>query len=82
MNTLLRFSQAKEGRLKEVANACTSSEDFRTLLNEATAALMRRGDWDGVVVPMGICLRDDCITWPRYVGACGNSRYPISDSDR
>lgn len=68
MNQLLTFAEAKASRLREVANTCASSDDFKSMLNEATERAMNRGDWDGTVVPMAICIRSDCITWPRYVG--------------
>lgn len=66
--SLLTFAQAKTSRLKEIAQACPDSDDFASLLNEATQALMTRGDWAGVVVPIMVCVRNGCVTWPRYVG--------------
>lgn len=66
--SLLTFAEAKASRLKEIAQACPTSQDFADLLNEATQALMTRGDWAGVVVPITVCVRNGCVTWPRYVG--------------
>lgn len=67
-NSLLTFSEAKTSRLREVANTCSSTDDFKSLLNEAVERALNRGDWNGTVIPMAICVRSDCITWPRYVG--------------
>jgi hypothetical protein len=38
------------------------------MLNESVERLMHRGDFQGLVVPMAVCIRDGCITWNRYVG--------------
>lgn len=65
---LLTLGEAKSSRIKEIAQACNSTAEFLSLLNEATEALMTRGDWAGVVVPIHVCVRGGCITWPRYVG--------------
>jgi len=76
--SLLTFAEAKASRLQDIAQACSSSSEFASLLNEATQALMTRGDWAGLVVPIHVCVQNGCVTWPRYVGkvrrinACGN----------
>ncbi len=64
---MLTFGQVKESRLKEVVNSCRDSEDFRSLLNEATQALLERGDWRGTLQPIRVCVNNGCITWPRLV---------------
>ncbi len=63
------FGQLKssESRLKEVINSCKNSEDFRSLVNEASEILLNRGDWAGTVVPMRFIVRRGEVTWPRYV---------------
>lgn len=76
---LLTFAEAKSSRLQEVAQACSSSDEFRSLLNEATEGLMNRGDFVGTLIPIHVCVRNGCVTWPRYVkkvrriNRCGDS---------
>ncbi len=47
---------------------CPQGDGFRNLLNEATSRMMRRGDWDGTVVPIYVCVYGGCVVFPRYVG--------------
>lgn len=65
---MMTFDEAKASRLRNIAGACPSSDEFRDLLNEATQRLMIRGDWKGVVVPIYVCVRRGCLVFPRYVG--------------
>lgn len=64
---MLTFSEAKKSRLSQVSQSCVNSDDFKSLLNEATERLMRRGDWPGLVVPIYLCVKSGCVVWPRYV---------------
>lgn len=64
---LLTFEQVKNSRLVEIAGVCADSDQFKSLLNEAIEALLVRGDWSSTVVPTYFCVRDGCITFPRYV---------------
>lgn len=64
----LTFAQAKNSRLKDVASACADSDEFKSLVNEATERLMTRGDWSGTVVPIHLCSFGGCVVFPRYVG--------------
>lgn len=64
---LLTLAEARTSRLREVAQTCSNSAEFLSLLNEATQALMTRGDWVGLVVPIFVCVKGGCVTWPRYV---------------
>lgn len=66
---MLTFGQIKCSRLNEVAAATSDSENFRSLLNEAIEALLNRGDWRGTLQPIYVCVRNGCVTWPRYVHA-------------
>ena len=63
---LLTFKQVKDSRIIQVAAACSNSDDFRSLVNEATEMLLVRGDFVGTVIPVYLCVRDGCITMPRY----------------
>lgn len=64
---MLTFGEAKQSRLREVAQSCANSDDFKSLLNEAVQRLVRRGDWPGTVVPIFLCVKSGCLVWPRYV---------------
>lgn len=64
---LLTLAAAKASRIKEVTQSCSSSDEFLSLLNEATKRLMQRGDWAGLMVPIYICVRQGCVTWPKYI---------------
>lgn len=65
---LVTFAQAKDSRLRDIANVCPSSDDFKSLVNDATRMLMRRGNFWGTVQKVQICTYNGCITWPRFVG--------------
>ena len=49
-----------------------SSDDFKSMLNQATRKLMNRGPgeraWWGTVQKLQICTYENCLTWPRWVG--------------
>jgi hypothetical protein len=66
---LLTLKEARESSLADIASACPSSAKFASLLNEATERLLRRGDWEKTVVPIYVCVRRGCVTFPRYVGS-------------
>lgn len=65
---LLSFRRVKASRVAEVANLCPDSDAFRGLLNEVVSRIMMRGDFVGTTAPVAFCLRDNCATWPRFVG--------------
>lgn len=66
---LLTFGEVKTSRIPEIAQSCSSSDDFRSLVNEATEMLLERGDWEGTKEPIYVCTQRGCVTWPRYVGS-------------
>ena len=66
---LLTLDQLRNNsRLNQIASTCTSSSEFSSLVNEATEALMTRGNWWGTVQPISCAIYSNKITWPRYVG--------------
>ena len=66
---LLSFSAAKDsGELANVVGVCSSTDQFKSYLNQAVRKIMRRGNWFGTVQKIRVCVYDNCITWPRYVG--------------
>jgi hypothetical protein len=69
MAELLTFGQAKASReLAQVSGVCGGSDQFRAYLNQAVRKLMRRGNWFGTVKELQVCVFENCITWPRFVG--------------
>jgi len=65
---LATLLEARQSSLSSIAGACTNSAQFRSLVNEATQLLMRRGDWPGLIVPIHVCIKRGCVVFPRYVG--------------
>lgn len=55
--------------ITRVAGSCTESTKFLGKLNEATERLMTRGDWATTFIPIHVCVKRGCVTWPRFVGA-------------
>lgn len=53
--------------IRRVTGFCPDSEDYISLVNEATRRLLRRGDWPGTITPIYLCVRQGCVVWPRYV---------------
>lgn len=85
MGQLLTFAQAKASRdLANVSGVCGSGDQFMAYLNQATEALMTRGNWFACVQKIRVCVRDNCVVWPRIVGTilatniCGR-RVPQKD---
>ena len=69
MPELLSFRAAKDSNeLANISGVCPSSEQFKSYLNQAVRKIMRRGNWFGTVQKIRVCVYDNCITWPRYVG--------------
>ena len=69
MSQLLTFGEAKDSReLANVSGVCSNSDEFMSLLNQATRKLMRRGNFFGTVQKIRVCIYDGCIVWPRWVG--------------
>ena len=65
---MLTFADVKADlRMREVVNCCPNSEDFKSLVNSGVRRLLNRGDFEGTVAIVGMCLKSDCVTWPRFV---------------
>lgn len=85
MGHLLTFAEAKASRdLANVSGVCGSGDQFRDYLNQAVEALMTRGNWFATVQKIRVCVHDNCVVWPRFVGTilatniCG-ARVPQKD---
>lgn len=64
----LILQQVQGGAFQTAAGVCTNSSDYFDIINEVVPRLMERGDWPGTIVPIQVCVRQGCVTWPRYVG--------------
>ena len=66
---LLTLGDCKRDRgIRAIINVSPSSQDFADIVNDACRKALRRGDWDGTVIPIQVCVRNGCLVWPRYVG--------------
>ena len=66
---MLTFSQAKSSyELKQVSAVCSSSDEFKSLLNQAARDLMDTGNPWNTTRRMQFCTYGNCITFPRFVG--------------
>jgi len=65
---LKTFQELKASNAIQIAGATPNSDRFKNLLNEATERLLNRGDFDGTVVPIQVCVSSGCVVFPRYVG--------------
>lgn len=76
---MITFGDAKNSYLTDIASACSDTDQFASVVNEATQRLMERGNWWGTVQPLRLCSYGSCVTWPRAVGSvlatnlCGHS---------
>jgi hypothetical protein len=84
VSNLLTFGEFKASRATIVAGLCADSAAFNQLVNDATRRLMRRGAFYGTTQNIQVCVRNGCVTLPRYVGSilavnvCGN---PIASAN-
>lgn len=78
MIDFLTFGQVKNSSVGRIAGVCPDSSQFAEFVNEAVERLMTRGDWAQTLVPIHMCIKGGCVTWPRFVGSirrmriCGN----------
>lgn len=65
---MLTLLDCKQSSIPEIASVPANSREFARLINDACRRFMRRGEWQGTVVPIYTCVRNGCIVWNRYVG--------------
>ncbi len=76
---MITFADVQNSSVKGVANCGPSSPQFALIVNEVVTRLLQRGDWSGTNLPIRVCVKGGCVTWPRYVGqvrrinACRNT---------
>lgn len=92
----LTLGKAKTSSILNIAGVCANDDQFTGQLNEAVESLVDAGEFWNTVVKARVCIRRNCITWPRWVGTvlaanlCNHNRplanrwydfLPISRSD-
>lgn len=66
---MLTFRDCKDSDdLRDISGVCPDSSEFASLINSCVRNLMRRGDFEGTLVPLHVCVRNGCLVFPRYVG--------------
>lgn len=66
--TLTLGDARNSAALKKVAGVCTTGDDFRDYVNEATERLLKRGAWFGTEVVSRFCFQGCDVVFPRWVG--------------
>jgi hypothetical protein len=64
----LTFGAVKASSVVNISGVCAESGEFTGQLNEAVSRLMDAGDWWTTVVKARICIYQNCIAYPRWVG--------------
>lgn len=81
----ITYGQFKQSAVMNIAGVSPGGTQFRQMTNASVERLMRRGDWNGSVVPIFVCVSRGCIVWPRYVkwpryiNVCNRSFVPIKN---
>ncbi len=57
-----------DSAIQKVAGVCSTGDQYRDYINEATRQLMNRGGWVGNELLMRLCSSGCDIVFPRYVG--------------
>lgn len=68
MDEFFTLADAKAADIGNSVGYCSSSAEFLRDLNWSQKRLMLRGDFSRTVVPIHMCVRSGCVTWPRFVG--------------
>lgn len=83
---MLCLGDIRNSAVARISGVSANGDDFIQLVNEATRRLLKRGDWDGTIVPMFTCISyGSCVVWPRYVGqirqlnTCNKQHVPIKN---
>lgn len=67
MDDFLTLQDLKDSDIPSTVGICSSEDRFVTKLNSAVRRLMTRGDWTQTIVPVHMCVRKGCVTFPRFV---------------
>lgn len=65
----LTFQDAQDDiGIASISGTCPTTDRFAYLVNAATDLAMRSGNWFGTEHLIRMCVYNQCIAWPRYVG--------------
>lgn len=64
---MMTLSSVQIPSFQTASGYCTTSADFLGIVNQIIPRLANRGDWPGWLLPIRVCVRQGCVTWPRYV---------------
>lgn len=64
---MLTLADIQTQQFQQASGFCPTSDNFLELINYVIDELMIRGDWDGTLVPIQVCVKNGCATWPNYV---------------
>ena len=67
--TMYPVSEIQTPRFQQASGYCTNTAAFFEMVNACVDELIVRGDWTDTVIPIRVCIKSGCVTWPRYVGA-------------
>ena len=64
-----------ETRIQEVAQNCSTSDQYANKINSTTRMLMKRGNWWQTEILVRLCVTGCRIVWPKYVGTVTGVRF-------
>lgn len=64
---MITLADIQTPQFQQAAGHCTDRPEFLELVDLAVEELIIRGDWKGTVLPVRVCVKNGCVTWPRYV---------------
>ncbi len=77
---MLTLKDIQTSQFQAAAGCCVTSPDFMELVNDTIDEYMRRGDWNGTLIPIRVCVKNGCVTWPRYVGEVRKINFCVSSA--
>jgi hypothetical protein len=64
---LLTLLDLKNSRVPSISGYCGDSAQFLDIANKAIRMLMNRGQFQGTVVTLRMCVESGCVVWPREI---------------
>lgn len=64
---LLTLLDLRNSRIPNISGYCGDSAQFLDIANKAIRMLMNRGQFQGTVVTLRLCIESGCVVWPREV---------------
>lgn len=64
-----------EGAFGDISGVCPTSDEFKSLLNQAQRRIAKRGNWFGTEMLVNFCIYNGCLVLPRYIGTLMGVRF-------